>query len=176
MQVIQAISSWAIPAILVLIPLYAFCKGVNVYDTFVEGAVDGFNTVIKIIPYLVAMMVAINILRASGALELLTRAAAPLLSLLHVPEEVFPLVLLRPLSGSGSMAFVNNLFIHHGADSLLGKMASTIVGSSETTFYVVAVYFGAIGIKDSRYAIPLGLLADVVGFIAAVWICNLLFG
>lgn len=175
MQMIQIISTWAIPIIIVVIPVYAFCKGVHVYDTFVEGAVDGFQTVVNIIPYLVAMMVAINILRASGALEMITQAVAPLLGVLQIPEEVFPLVFLRPLSGSGSMAYVNNIFIHHGPDSLLGKMASTIVGSSETTFYVVAVYFGAIGIKDSRYAIPLGLLADVVGFLAAVFICNLLF-
>lgn len=175
MQVMQTISTWAIPVIIVIIPLYAFFKGVSVYDTFVEGAVDGFHTVVKIIPYLVAMMVAINILRASGALELLTHMATPLLKVLHVPEEVFPLVLLRPLSGSGSMAYVNHIFINHGPDSLLGKMASTIVGSSETTFYVVAVYFGAVGIQNSRYAIPLGLLADVVGFLAAVFICNLLF-
>lgn len=175
MKVIQVLSVWAIPVLVFVIPLYGFLKGVKVYDSFVEGAKDGFHTVIKIIPYLVAMMVTINILRASGSLELLAKAAAPLLELLQIPQEVFPLVILRPLSGSGSLAFVNSIFINHGPDSLLGKMASTIMGSSETTFYVVAVYFGAVGVKDSRYAIPIGLLADLAGFLAAVFICNLVF-
>lgn len=175
MNTIQMISVWAIPAILVIIPCYGFLRGVNVYDTFVEGAKDGFHTVVKIIPYLVAMMVTINILRASGTLDLIAQGVAPVLDFFHIPKDVFPLVILRPLSGSGSMAYVNSIFQGFGPDSLLGKMASTIMGSSETTFYVVAVYFGAVGIKDSRYAIPIGLIADVAGFLAAVYICNLLF-
>ncbi|AZR72618.1 spore maturation protein [Anoxybacter fermentans] len=174
-NLIQTISAWAIPVIVVLIPCYGFIKGVKVYDTFVEGAKDGFKTVVNIIPYLVAMMVTINILRASGTLELLIYGVEPILKYFNIPKEIFPLVILRPLSGSGSMAFVNSIFQTHGPDSLLGKMASTIIGSSETTFYVVAVYFGAVGIKDSRYAIPIGLIADVAGFLAGVFICNLVF-
>ncbi len=176
LNIVQVISIWAIPVIITLIPCYAFVKGVPVYDTFVKGAVDGFKTVVRIIPYLVAMMVTINILRASGTLELVTKVMQPVLDLLAIPGDIFPLVILRPLSGNGSLAFVNSIFQHHGPDSLLGNMASTIMGSSETTFYVVAVYFGAVGISDSRYAIPIGLIADIIGFIAAVFICNLVFG
>ena len=174
-SVIQTIADWAIPLILLLIPCYGFLKGVKVYDTFIEGAKDGFQTVIKIIPYLVAMMVTINILRSSGSLELLAKGVKPVLDFFNIPKDIFPLVILRPLSGSGSMAFVNSIFKIHGPDSLLGKMASTIMGSSETTFYVVAVYFGAVGIKNSRYAIPIGLIADIAGFLAGVFICNLIF-
>ncbi|MCK4259360.1 MAG: spore maturation protein [Halanaerobiales bacterium] len=175
MQIIQTISVWAIPVILFIIPVYGFIKGVDVYDTFVEGAKDGFWTVVKIIPYLVAMMVTINILRASGTLDLIAKGVEPILNFFQIPKDIFPLVILRPLSGSGSLAFVNSIFQEAGPDSLLGKMASTIMGSSETTFYVVAVYFGAVGIKDSRYAIPIGLIADIAGFLGAVYICNLLF-
>lgn len=172
---IQTLSNWAIPVIMLIILVFGFLRGIKLYDTFVEGAVDGFTTVVKIIPYLVAMMVTINILRASGTLDLLAQGLEPVLNLFHIPKEVFPLVILRPLSGSGSLAFVSSIFQKFGPDSLLGKMAATIMGSSETTFYVIAVYFGAIGIKDSRYAIPIGLIADVVGFLAAVFICNLVF-
>lgn len=175
MQIIQAISVWTIPLLVVFIPCYGFFKGVAVYDTFVAGARDGLKTVINIIPYLLAMMLTINILQTSGTLELLVQGLKPVLEFFHIPTDIFPLVVLRPLSGSGSMAFVNSIFQQHGPDSLLGKIASTVMGSSETTFYVVAVYFGAIGINDSRYAIPLGLIADIVGFLAAVFICNLVF-
>lgn len=175
LQIIQAISVWAIPVLVVFVPCYGFFKGVAVYDTFVAGAMDGFKTVVKIIPYLVAMMMTINILRASGTLELVVQGLEPVLEFFHIPADIFPLVILRPLSGSGSLAFVNSIFQQHGPDSLLGKIASTVMGSSETTFYVVAVYLGAVGINDSRYAIPLGLVADVAGFVAAVMICNWVF-
>lgn len=175
MSILHSTAAWAIPMMVLFICCYGFIKGINVYDTFIDGAKSGFQTAINIIPYLVAMMVTISILRSSGTLDLIVNALKPLLELCRIPEEVFPLLLLRPLSGSGSMAYVNSLFASHGPDSLIGKMASTVMGSSETTFYVIAVYLGAIGVKDSRYALPLGLFADLVGFVAAVFICNLLF-
>lgn len=175
MVIMRGLAVWAIPVIVVVICCYGFLRGVKVYDTFVEGAAEGFQTVVNIIPYLVAMMVTISILRTSGTLDLIAGAFGSVLDLCHIPKDVFPLLFLRSLSGSGSMAYVNSLFLTHGPDSLVGKMASTVMGSSETTFYVIAVYLGAVGIKDSRYTLPVGLFADLVGFLAAVFICNLLF-
>jgi spore maturation protein B len=150
-------------------------KKVKVYEVCVEGAKEGFNVAIRIIPYLVAMLVAIGIFRASGALELLTTVLAPVTSLIKMPPEVLPMAFLRPLSGSGSLGFMTELMKVHGPDSPIGIMVSTMYGSSETTFYVLAVYFGTVAVKDTRHAVPTGLIADAAGMLAAVWIVNLLF-
>jgi len=146
-----------------------------VYEVFVEGAKEGFTTAIRIIPYLVAMLVAIGIFRASGALDLVTSLVAPVTSALGMPPETLPMALMRPLSGSGSLGIMTELMKVHGPDSLIGVMASTMYGSSETTFYVLAVYFGAVGIKNTRHALPVGIIADIAGMLAAVWIVNVLF-
>lgn len=175
MKVICDLAVWAIPLFVLVNCCYGFIKGVKLFDTFIEGVVEGIRTIVNILPYLLAMMVAISILRTSGALDLIARAFEPVLNLCHIPKDVFPLLFLRSLSGSGALAYTNSLLLSHGPDSLVGKMASTVMGSSETTFYVIAVYLGAVGIKDSRYALPVGLFADLVGFLAAVFICNLLF-
>jgi spore maturation protein B len=142
----------------------------------VEGAKEGFTTAIRIIPYLVAMLVGIAIFRASGAMDLLRALVAPITSLIGMPPEALPMAIMRPLSGSGSLGIMTELMKTHGPDSLIGIMASTMYGSSETTFYVLAVYFGAVAIKNTRHAVPVGIIADVVGMLAAVWIVNLLFG
>ena len=173
---INAISVLAIPLVLVVFLGWGFFKKVKVYEVFVEGAKDGFNTAVRIIPYLVAMLAAIAIFRASGAMEILTTVLAPLTSLVGMPPETLPMGIMRPLSGSGSLGIMTELMKTHGPDSLIGIMASTMYGSSETTFYVLAVYFGAVGIKNTRHAVPVGIIADVVGMLAAVWIVNLLFG
>ena len=156
------------------IPLYGFFKQVRVYESFVEGAKDGFDIMVKIIPFLVAMIVAISMFRASGGFDLITGWLAPLLSWIGMPTEVFPLALMRPFSGSASNGLLAELINTHGGDSYIAKVAATMMGSTETTFYIIAVYFGAAGIKRTRHAVPAGLIADSVGILAAVWICRLI--
>nr|WP_054024338.1 spore maturation protein [Bacillus sp. FJAT-28004] len=171
------LSAWMIPAIIVFIPLYAALRRkVPVYETFVEGAKDGFGTAINIIPHLVGMMVAISMFRASGALELLLSTVRPLFDWVGIPSEVLPLGILRPLTGAGSLAFTTDLIQNFGPDSMIGRIASTIQGSTDTTLYVLTVYFGAIGIRKSRYALKVGLFSDIVGFFAAIFICLYIFG
>jgi spore maturation protein B len=157
------------------IPLYGFLKGVKVYDSFIEGAKDGFSLVIRILPYLIAMLVAIGMFRAAGGFSLLGESIAPLLNWLGIPTEIFPLAVLRPFSGSASIAMLSDIANTHGGDSLITRTAATILGSTETTFYVLAIYFGSVGIRYTRHAIPVGLIADAVGVIAAVWICKVFF-
>ncbi|MCK8824252.1 spore maturation protein [Fuchsiella alkaliacetigena] len=169
------LSQWAIPIIILVIVGYAYFKDVEVYEVFTEGAVEGFTTVVEIIPYLIAMLMAISIFRASGALEICLQILEPILSFFGIPRQIVPLGLIRPLSGTGSLGLVTELIQEYGPDSLIGRLASTIQGSTETTFYVVAVYFGAVGVKKSRYSIIAGLIADVVGFIAAIYIVKLIF-
>ncbi len=157
------------------IPLFGALKKVRVYETFVEGAKGGFDVAIRIIPYLVAMIVAIGMLRASGALDALSLLMAPLLKHIGMPAPVLPLALMRPFSGSASNAILVELIKQFGANSFIAKVASTMMGSTETTFYVVVVYFGAVNIQRSRHAIPAGLVADCVGVLASVFFCHLFF-
>jgi len=171
---INLISILAIPVVLLVFLGWGIVRKVKVYEVFVEGAKDGFTTAVRIIPYLVAMLFAIGIFRASGAMDLLTALLAPATSLIGMPPEALPMALMRPLSGSGSLGIMTELMKAHGPDSLIGIMASTMYGSSETTFYVLAVYFGSAGVKNTRHAVPVGLIADVAGMLTAVWIVNLL--
>jgi spore maturation protein B len=157
------------------IPCYGAFKKINVFDAFVTGAKGGFETIINIIPYLIAMMVAIGMLRASGFFELLQGLLAPLLSSLGMPTELLPLALIRPFSGSASTGIMAELIHQNGGNSFISKTAATIMGSTETTFYVVAIYFGSVGIKRTRHAIPAGLLADFAGVVASIAICRYLF-
>ncbi len=166
---------YIIPLLLVGIPLYALgVKKVKVYEVFVEGARDGFSIAVRIIPYLVAILVAVGMFRASGALDLLLGLLSPLLQFIGFPAENLPLALMRPLSGSGSLGLLTDLVNEHGADSLTAKIGATMFGSSETTFYVLAVYFGSVGITRSRHALFAGLTADAVGALSAVYVCKLL--
>jgi spore maturation protein B len=174
-SVIETLSYVAIPLMLFVFLGWGVVKKVKVYEVFVEGAKDGFNVAVRIIPYLVAMLAAIGIFRASGALELLISMLTPLTAFIGMPPETLPMALMRPLSGSGSLGIMTELMKVHGPDSLIGIMASTMYGSSETTFYVLAVYFGSVGVKNTRHAVPTGIIADVAGMLAAVWIVNLLF-
>jgi spore maturation protein B len=158
------------------IPLYGLLvKKVKVYEAFVEGAKDGFTIAVRIIPYLVAILVAIGMFRASGALDVMLTVLSPLLNAIGFPPENLPLALMRPLSGSGSLGLLTDLVNEYGADSLYAKIGATMFGSTETTFYVLAVYFGSVGIKRSRHALVAGLFADAVGILSAVYICRLLF-
>lgn len=173
---INLISTWAIPIIIVFIPLFAFTKKVPVYESFIEGAKDGFSTAVQIIPHLVGMMVAISVFRASGALDFFVGWTGSFLQSLGVPSEILPLGLLRPLTGTGSLAFATDLIRVYGPDSMIGRMASTIQGSTDTTLYVLTVYMGAVGIRNGRYALKVGLFSDVVGFVAAIAVCLVFFG
>ena len=179
MQTFKIILDWlsilAIPLIILIFLGYGYVKKVKVYESFVEGAKEGFEVGVKIIPYLVAMLVAIGMFRASGALDVLTWIFKPVTDFIGMPSEVLPMAFMRPLSGSGSIGVMTELMKTHGPDSLIGFMASTMFGSTETTFYVVAVYFGAVNIYKTRYALPAGLLADAAGLITAVYVCRLLF-
>ena len=175
-ELIGILSAFVLPALLVGFPLYGLIKGVRVYEVFVEGAKEGFEVAVTIIPYLVAILFAIGMFRASGAMDFLISALDPVLSLIGVPAEVLPMAIIRPLTGSGSAAIVADMIGQYGEDSIYVKMAATMFGSTETTFYVVAVYFGAINIKNTRHAVPAGLLADLVGVLASVYVVRLLFG
>ena len=173
---IGLLSVFVVPLILVVFPLYGLYKRVPVYENFVEGAKEGFQVAVRIIPYLVAILFAIAMFRASGAMDFLARALATVLGLIGMPPEVLPMVIIRPLTGSGSAGIVVDMIRQYGEDSILVKMAAVMYGSSETTFYVIAVYFGAVGIKKTRHAVPAGLIADAAAMVLAVWTVRLLFG
>ena len=173
---LDAISIWAVPVMIVGIATAGLIRKVKVYDVFIEGAREGFDVAIKIIPFLVGILVAIGMFRASGAMELLLAALRPAAAATGFPAELIPLAILRSLSGSGSLALTTDLIKTHGPDSLMARMAATLYGSSETTFYVLAVYFGAVGITRYRHALPAALLADLAGFAAAVVAVKLVFG
>ena len=174
-RVVKTLSLLAMPLLLSFFPLYAALRRIKVYEEFVEGAKEGFQVSIRIIPYLVAMLVAIGMFRGAGGIELLTAGLQPLMQWVHFPPELLPMALIRPLSGSGSLGVFTDLVKEFGPDSLLTRTAGTIYGSTETTFYVLAVYFGSANIKRTRHAVPAGLVADVAGIIASVIICRLVF-
>lgn len=175
-QYISAYSIWSVPFILGFTLLHGFIKGVSIYDVFVEGAKEGFNLAIKLVPYIIGIYVAIGVFRESGALFLIIDFLKPVLSAFNIPGEVMPLMIVRPISGPAALALTVDLFDIHGPDSMIGRMASTIQGSTDTTLYILAVYFASVEIKKTRYAISVGLIADMVGFFSAIYICNLFFG
>src|SRR5262249_35258433 len=173
--VLDAISKLSIPLLLSAFPLYAMLRHVKVYEEFVDGAKEGFEVAVRIIPYLVAILVAIAMFRAAGGIDLLGRILAPITLAVGFPSELLPLVLMRPLSGSGTLGIFTELVKQFGSDSQIARMAGTIFGSTETTFYVLAVYFGSVGIKRTRYAVVAGLTADFVGVVASVLLCRWVF-
>ncbi len=175
-SIIQFFSIIAIPFLIIVFIGYGAFKKVKVYEQFVEGAKDGFQVAVKIIPYLVAMLVAIGIFRAGGAMDGLIYIIRPITNFIGMPAEALPMALMRPLSGSGSLGIMAEIISVHGPDSFIGILVSTFFGSTETTFYVLAVYFGAINIKNTRHALPAGLIADVSGILGALFIVKLLFG
>ncbi len=156
--------------------MYGTYKKVPTYETFVEGAKDGFGMAISIIPYLVGMLVAISVFRASGAMEFLIELMKPMLEVVGVPSEIVPLAMIRPISGTGALGMTSDLIATYGPDSFIGRLASTMQGSTDTTLYVLTVYFGAVGIKKMGDALKVGLLADLVGIIASIIIVTIVFG
>lgn len=174
-EVINEISRWAIPVMLLLVPLVAFFRGVPVFETFVEGAEAGFSTAIKTIPFLTAMLVAVSVFRASGAMELLSSALSPILDVMGIPAEIIPHAVMRPLSGGAALGIATELIKTHGPDSFIGRLVSTMQGSSDTTFYVLTLYFGSVGIKKYRYAVASGLAADFTTLLASILVCRFMF-
>lgn len=176
MEVFKQISQYAIPVLFLLILGIGLIREVKVYDVFVEGAREGITTVIRIIPTLVGLIVAVGVFRASGALDFLVYLVTPVAQLLGIPPEAMPLALLRPVSGSASLALVAETMRIYGPDSFVGRVVSTMMGSTETIFYTLAVYFGSVGIKNIRYTLLAALIADTVSVTAASWACALIFG
>jgi spore maturation protein B len=174
-HILGTLSVWAIPLFLAGVPIYGAFRKVKVYESFVEGAKGGFQMAIRIIPYLVAILVAVGMLRGAGAIDMLSQWLDPVLRRVGFPVEILPLAIMRPLSGSGSMGIVTELIKVHGPDSFIGRLAASAYGSTETTFYVLAVYFGAVGIKKARHAVISGLVADIVSLITAIIVCRLAF-
>lgn len=162
--------------LIVGLPVYGLIKRVPVYEAFVDGAKDGFNVAVRIIPYLVAILFAIAMFRASGAMTLLVEWLRAPLSAIGFPPEVLPMAIVRPLSGSGSAAVLVDIQQQYGPTSSITRTAATIFGSTETTFYVIAVYFGAVGIRKTRHAVAAGLIADITAIILAVYVIKWMFG
>ncbi len=174
--IFETLSRFIIPVFILFILVYGFYKKVPVYEAFIEGAKEGFTTVIRILPYLVAMLVAIGVFRTSGAMELLFTLISPVTNLLGIPAALLPLAFMRPLSGSASIGILAEMLKVYGSDSYIGRTASTMMGSTETTFYTASIYLGSVGLRDTRYALVAGLLSDLVGFLSSIIICTLVFG
>lgn len=174
-HILDIISLWALPVIIMIILLFALKKKVPVYETFIEGAKDGIQVTIRIVPYLTAIMVAVAMFRASGILEIISGYFAGILLKLHFPAEIIPLAIVRSLSGSAALGIFSDIASQNPIDSYTTKLGAIMLGSSETTFYVLAVYFGAVGIKKYRYALLTGLIADFIGIIASVCVARIFF-
>jgi spore maturation protein B len=174
--IVNTLSILAIPGLVLFVVVYGAMKKVRIYEAFVEGAKEGFQVGVRIIPYLVAMLVAIGVFRAGGAMDVLTAALAPVTSWIGMPSEALPMALMRPLSGSGALGVMSETIQAHGPDSLIGRLVAVMMGSGETTFYVLAVYFGSVSISRTRHAVPAGIVADIAGILASVWLVNLIFG
>lgn len=175
-ETLRIISIAIIPAIMSIILIHGYIKGIKLYDCFIEGAKDGLKTAIRIMPNLIAIFIAIGIFRRSGAMDILVSIFNPVGKILGIPKEVIPLVIMRPISGSGALGVVQDIVNTYGADSFVGRVASTMMGSAETIFYTMAVYFGAVGIKDSRYTLKAAMISHLAAVLASVFVCGLVFG
>lgn len=176
LRVVGAVSLMAIPLMLSFFPLYAALRGLKVYAEFVEGAREGVQVAVKIVPFLVSMLMAIGMFRGSEGLAMLTDGLRPVLSRIGFPADLLPMVLMRPLSGGGTQGLFADLLNHFPPDGIIVRTAGTIYGSTETTFYVLAVYFGSVAVRRTRHAVAAGLIADLTGVVASVLICRLMFG
>ena len=174
-MVLTKFSDYLIPLLLAGAALYALCRRVDVFSALTTGAGEGLSVVLRILPPLVALLTAVYMLRASGALELLTELLTPVLTFLGIPPETVGLLLIRPVSGSGALAVGSEIMQTYGPDSTVGRTAAVMLGSTETTFYTIAVYYGAAGIRRTRHTIPAALAADITGFLAAAWTVRWMF-
>lgn len=176
MVIITSISTWLIPSFILLVLVIATWQKVPTYELFVEGGKEGVKMAFSLLPFLVGMIVSISILRSSGALEAFVHFISPLLSFLGIPPEIIPLALIRPISGTGALGMTAELISTYGPDSFIGRLASTMQGSTDTTLYILTIYFGSVQIKKMGYALKVGLLADLVGIIASIVIVTIVFG
>ncbi len=174
-SILSQISNFILPCLILFILIYAVIKKVNIYETFIDGAKDGLKTSVKIIPYLMAIIVAVGMFRASGVIDVIANLLKTPLTYFNIPADILPIMIVRSLSGSGNLGVLSDIVTNVGANTYTAKLAAVMVGSSETTFYVLAVYFGAVGIKKVRYALLTGLLADAAGIIAAVCVASYFF-
>ena len=174
MSVINYISATAVPLTILLIIIYGLIEKIKVFDTFLEGAKEGIEIVVKLFPTLIGIFLAIGALRSSGIIDLLVSFLEPFLNILKIPPQIMPLAMLRPISGSASMAIATDIMNIHGVDSFIGLITSTIMGSTETTFYTIAIYTSVVGIKKIRFVLAAALIADIVGMIVSVVIWNFL--
>lgn len=174
-EIIDILSLWALPFIILLILTVAIIRKIPVYETFIEGAKDGFKVSVNIIPYLVAIIVAISMLRASGAIDSIALLCGGFLEKIHLPVDILPLTFVRSLSGSAAIGVFSDIVANNNVESYTAKLAAIMMGSSETTFYVLTVYFGAVGIKKYRYALLTGLCADFIGIIMSIIVARMFF-
>ena len=174
-EIMNTLSVWAIPVVVAFVCGWAIIKKVPVYSVFTEGAKEGFSTAVMIIPYLTAMLCAIGMFRASGAMDWLVAILNPVTSLIGCPAEVLPMAIMRSFSGGGTSGMLAELLELYGTQSQIGRIASVAVGSTETTFYIIAVYFGSVGVSNSRHSVAAGLLGDLASLIASVFIVNLMW-
>ncbi len=175
MEIIKQVSVFLIPLMLMITVTVGFIKKVDVYQAFIKGVKESLKTVLNIFPPVATLMIAIGIFRASGLLDFLMTSLKPATDILNIPCEIIPMAILRPMSGSGGIAMLTDIIKNFGADSKIGFMASVICGSTETTFYTVAVYFGSVGITDTRHTIKCALIADFVCIASGIIVCNMLF-
>lgn len=173
--VLNIFSLWILPVLITVILITALYRKIPLYDIFISGAKEGFSVGVRIIPYLVGILVAIGMFRASGAIEIIAHALSPMLKLIGMPADILPLAIIRPLSGSGALGITSEIANQYGGDSYMARLAAVMTGSSETTFYVIAIYFGSVGISRIRHALIAGLVADIAGMLAALTICRLVF-
>lgn len=171
----QIISNLILPIIVLLIILYGIKKKINVYDTFTSGAKESFDITIKLFPTLLGMILGVNIFIRSGFLQFLLNILKPLFNIIKIPIEILPIAIMRPISGSSGLAILNNIFETYGVDHIISRISSIIQGSTDTTLYVITLYFGSIGIKKIKYALKAGLLADLIGIISALLLAKLMF-
>lgn len=176
MGIVSVISLWLIPVLIGFILIYGTIKQIPTYESFVEGGKEGIQIAFSIIPFLVGMLVAISVFRASGALDFLMDLIRPGLESIGIPAEIAPLAIIRPISGNAALGMMSDLTANYGPDSYIGRLAATIQGSTDTTFYVLTVYFGAVGIRKMGDALKVGLLADLVGIASAIIVVTLVFG
>lgn len=174
MGIINYLSAAAVPTIILIIIVYGLIEKNKVYDTFIEGAKEGLSIVINIFPTLIGIFLAVGALRTSGILELIINMIKPVIEILKIPAEIMPLAMLRPISGSASIAVATDIMSKYGVDSIIGCIASTIMGSTETTFYTIALYTSAVKIKKLRFVVVAALVADIVGMLTAVAICRIM--
>lgn len=176
MNIVTTISTWLIPCIILLVLLVGTWKKVPTYETFVEGGKEGIQMAISLLPFLLGMMVSIAIFRASGAMEALVSFIHPVLTMFGIPSDIVPLAMVRPISGTAALGMTTELISSHGPDSFIGRLASTMQGSTDTTLYIITVYFGAVGIKRMGDALKVGLTADLIGIIASIVVVSIVFG